>query len=698
MYDNSMESILFARELFMRIFNCILSRIPRTLSGLMVLVIVFTFGASWAQDKPAEAAGIAGAETTVSTNAADTAKAAQDSASAEKNAGEEKSTEVKPETTPTKPTRSESKSRTEKNENKKHVRVLTLSGNYQDLPTPGGLNPTELILGGGGKSKSFYRLCDYLGELEAEEKVTHVVFDLSDTSIAMNPAQLDEIDRRISRLRNGGKKLIAWLENADNIHLSIAAACNEVIMADFGGIDMPSSTMESMFYRDAMDLVGLHASVVRAGDFKGAVEPYTNSVMSAHLKQHYVEMLESINAAQVARIARGRGLTAGAIRDLQKKRMLLPAEALSAKLVDRLAPYGSMKQTIMADLGDEYEWSKPKAKPKREVSIFELMSKAMSPPKDPSKLKDESIAVLHLSGAIQDGKDPSPGAIVSGPTVKLIEELIADDKVKGVVVRINSPGGSATASEAIRQSLDTLAKKKPVVFSMGEVAASGGYWITCIGQPILAEHGTITGSIGVFSLKVTLGSLLRRVGVRVETVHLDSSAAMDSIDHAWTDEEIARMQNFIDHTYGQFLKLASESRRMSVDAIKPLAGGRVWSGEQAKQRGLVDNLGGLDDAIAMVAKKLAMEKPKVISRPDAPTGLDLFKFLGGSDDEMGDIQIGAADSVDSVLQNLESRLLGLMTRQGFKADATKLLFRSVSKPESGLPKAWALMSEEIKIR
>jgi len=698
MYDNSMESILFARELFMRIFNCILSRIPRTLSGLMVLVIVFTFGASWAQDKPADAAGIASAETTVSTNAADTAKAAQDSASAEKNAGEEKSTEVKPETTPTKPTRSESKSRTEKNENKKHVRVLTLSGNYQDLPTPGGLNPTELILGGGGKSKSFYRLCDYLGELEAEEKVTHVVFDLSDTSIAMNPAQLDEIDRRISRLRNGGKKLIAWLENADNIHLSIAAACNEVIMADFGGIDMPSSTMESMFYRDAMDLVGLHASVVRAGDFKGAVEPYTNSVMSAHLKQHYVEMLESINAAQVARIARGRGLTAGAIRDLQKKRMLLPAEALSAKLVDRLAPYGSMKQTIMADLGDEYEWSKPKAKPKREVSIFELMSKAMSPPKDPSKLKDESIAVLHLSGAIQDGKDPSPGAIVSGPTVKLIEELIADDKVKGVVVRINSPGGSATASEAIRQSLDTLAKKKPVVFSMGEVAASGGYWITCIGQPILAEHGTITGSIGVFSLKVTLGSLLRRVGVRVETVHLDSSAAMDSIDHAWTDEEIARMQNFIDHTYGQFLKLASESRRMSVDAIKPLAGGRVWSGEQAKQRGLVDNLGGLDDAIAMVAKKLAMEKPKVISRPDAPTGLDLFKFLGGSDDEMGDIQIGAADSVDSVLQNLESRLLGLMTRQGFKADATKLLFRSVSKPESGLPKAWALMSEEIKIR
>jgi len=688
----------------MEIGKRIRSRMPRVVIGPVVLVTACflwtncSLETALSQDKPAESSGVPGATTPPTEIGPATDVALQDKSSADKHEGEEKTSEVKSETAPAKSTRSESKSRPEKNDSKKHVRVLTLSGNYEDLPSPGSLNPTELIVGGGGKAKSFYRLCDYLGELETEERVTHVVFDLSDAAMSMNPAQLDEIDRRLVRLRSNGKKLIAWLENADNTHLSIASACNEVILADFGGIDMPSSTMESMFYRDAMDLVGLHASVVRAGDFKGAVEPYTNSVMSAHLKQHYIEMLESINAAQVARIARGRGLTIGAVRELQKKRMLLPAEALAAKIVDRLAPYGSMKKTIMADLGDEYDWSKPKAKPKREVSIFELMSKAMSPPKDPSKVKEDSIAVLHLSGAIQDGKDSSPGAIVAGPTVKLIEELAADDKVKGVVVRINSPGGSATASEAIRQALDALAKKKTVVFSMGEVAASGGYWITCIGQPILAEHGTITGSIGVFSLKVTLGSLLRRVGVRVETVHLDSSAAMDSIDHAWTEEEIARLQNFIDHTYGQFLKLASDSRRMSVDAIKPLAGGRVWSGEQAKQRGLVDNLGGLDDAIGMIAKKLAIEKPKIISRPDAPSGLDLFKILGGPDDEMGDIQIAPMDSLDSMLRSLEDRLMGFMTRQGFRADATKLLFRSFAKPDGGLPKVWALMSEEIKVR
>jgi protease-4 len=175
----------------------------------------------------------------------------------------------------------------------------------------------------------------------------------------------------------------------------------------------------------------------------------------------------------------------------------------------------------MDSLGDGYEWTTPKAKPKKELSIFELMGQAMAPPKGATKLKDESIAVVHLSGAIEDGKQANSGSIVSGPTVKLIEELTADDKVKGVVVRINSPGGSATASEAIRQALETCAKKKPLVFSMGEVAASGGYWVTCIGAPIFAEHGTITGSIGVFSMKLSAGALARRLGVHVESVTLD---------------------------------------------------------------------------------------------------------------------------------------------------------------------------------
>jgi protease-4 len=576
---------------------------------------------------------------------------------------------------------------------KKQLRAIALSGSYDDLMQPPSLNPTALLLGSGAaKSKSFYRLCDYLQEIGSEEVVSHVLFDLSDSAISLNSAQLDELTRRLATLKEKGKKTIAWLESASNVHLAIAVCCDEILMADFGGIDMPSAALETMFYRDAMDLVGVKASVVRAGDFKGAVEPYTNPVMSEHLRSHYIAMLDSINAAQVSRIAKGRGLTTSAVRDLQRKRMLLPAEALAAGLVTKLAPFGSMKATIQESIGKDIEWTTPKSKPKREMSFFEFMSKAMAGPKEASKLKEDTIAVLHLSGAIVDGKTASPGEIVAGPMVKAIQELIQDERVRGVVVRINSPGGSATASEAIRQSLDELARKKPLVFSMGNVAASGGYWVTCIGQPIYAERGTITGSIGVFSLKLSLGSMLRRVGVHVESISLDDSAASDAIDRAWSDEEIANMQRFIDDVYDRFLKIVSKSRNIPVDKVKALAGGRVWAGEQAKQHGLIDEIGGLDDCIAMIAKKAKTEKFKVLHRPDAPSGFDLFRMLDESSEN--EIEVDSAN----VVRSLEQQLLGVLAHRGFKLDTTRALLRSAFKATSNRPRAWVLLPQELHVR
>lgn len=574
---------------------------------------------------------------------------------------------------------------------KKQLRWLVMSGSYSDLAQAPSLDPTALLLGGlPEKGKSFYRLCDYIDEVAAEENVTHLLFDLSDPALSLNPAQLDEFSRRLTTFKQKGKKTIAWIENADNVHLAIAVQCDDIIMADFGTIDMPSSSLETTFYREAMDLVGIKASVVRAGDFKGAVEPYLNPQMSSHLKEHYLKMIESINAAQVSRIAKGRGLTTAAVRELQKKRMLLPNEALAAGLVTKLAPYGSMKKTITDMIGADIEWTKPKAKPKREKSFFEVMGSIMAGPKESTmKYKEDSIVVLHLQGAIQDGKDASPGAIVSGPTVKSIEELINEEKVKGVVVRINSPGGSATASEAIRQSLLELSQKKPVVFSMGEVAASGGYWVTCIGQPIYAEQGTITGSIGVFSLKISIGSLLRRVGVHVETVALDDSAALNGIDRSWSDEDVANMQRFIDDVYTKFLTYASESRKIPLEKLKSLAGGRVWSGEQAKQAGLVDELGGVDDCIAVVAKKASVSDYKVVHRPDAASAGGLFSLFGDEDSN---------EVTNKILADAETKWLQTLGKLGFKLTGLRTLLKSTLENHSGAPKAWALMTDELRIR
>lgn len=571
---------------------------------------------------------------------------------------------------------------------KNQVQVISLSGAYVDLMGATAFDPTSLIMGGGpGKRKSFYKLCDYLEELGKNEKVTHVVFDLSDSSIDFNLAQMDELTRRLHLLKKSGKKMGAWLENASSTHMVIAASCDYVALADFGGIDMPSMSMQSIFYRDAMDLVGVKASVVRAGNFKGAVEPYVNSVMSEHLRDHYLEMLKSMNEAQVSMLAKGRGLTTEKVRELQAKRVILPSEALKVGLVDKLAPYGSMKETMNEWIKEPAGWIETTAKPKKEMSVFELMGKLMSGPTETtSRTKDNTIAVMHLSGAIEDGKKASPGSIVSGPTVKAIEEIIKDDKIKGAVIRINSPGGSATASEAIRRALVELKKKKPTIVSMGDMAASGGYWVSCIGVPVYAERGTLTGSIGVFSMKLSFGSLIKRIGLHFENIALDESANAFSPDRTWTEEDEKALQGTIDDVYTKFLKLVSESRGIKVEKLEDLAGGRVWSGTQAKRVGLVDEIGGLDDCLAVVAKKAGLEKYTVVHRPTSTGGFDLSSILGEADDE------------EVRLMGISSDALKLLRQRGVSSSVLDCLLRDAMQNVSGRPTIWAIGPAEIHVK
>jgi protease IV len=573
---------------------------------------------------------------------------------------------------------------------KLQVQLITLGGTYEDIVGANEFDPTSLVIGGSpGKRRNFYKLCELLEETAKNPKIHAVVIDLSDADLTMNLAQLDELLRRLGALRKSGKKVGAWLESAESAHLAVAAGCDHVAMADLGGIDMPSKTMQSYFYRDAMDLLGLKASVVRAGNFKGAVEPYVNSAMSEHLRQHYLDMLTSMNDAQVSMIARGRGLTTEKVRELQKQRLFLPAEALAAGLVDELAPFGTMKATLNRWVGGETSWVEAAAKPKKEMSFFELMGKVMSGggPDKAAKVTETSIAVMHLSGAIVDGKKESPGSIVSGPTVKAIQEIGRDDKIKGVVVRINSPGGSATASEAIRQALAELSKKKPTVVSMGEMAASGGYWVACLGVPVYAERGTLTGSIGVFSMKISFGTLLKRVGLHMENIALDEAASAFAPDRGWNEDDQAKLQKTIDDVYGRFLKLVSDSRGIPIEKLQDLAGGRVWSGSQAKAAGLVDEIGGLDDCLAAVAKKAGIEKYEIVHRPNVSAGLDLSVLFGDPD----------ASSRLSAL-GVSREAITLLGKAGLRTGVIDLFLREVLSGASARPTIWALAPDDLSIR
>ena len=356
--------------------------------------------------------------------------------------------------------------------------------------------------------------------------------------------------------------------------------------------------------------------------------------------------------------------------------------------LDELAPFGTMKATLNRWVGGETSWVEAAAKPKKEMSFFELMGKVMSGgPEKATKVSETSIAVMHLSGAIVDGKKESPGSIVSGPTVKAIQEIGRDDKIKGVVVRINSPGGSATASEAIRQALAELAKKKATVVSMGDVAASGGYWVACLGVPVYAERGTLTGSIGVFSMKISYGSLLKRVGLHMENIALDEAASAFAPDRGWNEDDQAKLQKTIDDVYGRFLKLVSDSRGIPVEKLQDLAGGRVWSGSQAKAAGLVDEIGGLDDCLAAVAKKAGIEKYEIVHRPNVSAGLDLSVLFGDPDASSRLAALGVSREA-----------LSLLGQAGLRTGVIDLFLRETLGGSSGRPTVWALAPDDLSIR
>lgn len=562
------------------------------------------------------------------------------------------------------------------------IGYVRLSGSFADL-AEASADLTSMLLGGGaGKPKPFYGLVDQFEELVADQTAKTVLFDLSG-SIGLNGAQMAEVERCMRKVRKSGKHLIAYMENAGIVQMQIAAMCHRVILADMGGVEIPSAALSVMFMKDALDLLGVKMDVVRCGDFKGAVEPYVLSRMSKHLRQHYVDMLSKMNAAVVQRIAAGRHLSSAKVRGLQEQRLLTARQALSEGLVDELVPWVGAKSALTRVLGKKqirFRNVMRMEKKRQNVNFLTMMTNLMNPKTVNQKI-EAGLVVLHLSGTIVDGVKRVPGNIVSGPAVAQIRKLTKDKAVQGVVVRINSPGGSATASEAILLALQELSKVKPVVFSMGRVAASGGYYVTCIGRPILAEAGTITGSIGVFGMKASLGALMRRVGVHEETIGLDSSADFMSMEKVWTYEQKAVMQNFVNEVYDRFIGHVSASRRIPVSDVLKIAGGRVWSGEQAVANKLVDKIGGLEDALAMVAKEAGIDDDFEITHLPLPA--DMFASMFS--DMMG---------VKALLPSATLRLVA--KRIGGLEPALRILVDALTAEKP--TRAWVMMPQGMVIK
>ena len=565
-----------------------------------------------------------------------------------------------------------------------HVHHLTLRGAYSEMPYT-SLNPTALVMGGSLNLKSYFKLADHLEDLAKRRDVSCVVLDFSQPFL-LSRVQSHDFLQRIAKLNKSGKKTIAWLASASTLELSLASACNEIFMSKDGMVDIPSTTMEHVFFKDLFNLVGRNVTAVRAGDFKGAVEPYTRSSISAPLRKHYEKMLASMNSVAVAQIAKGRKLPEEEVRQLQQNRLMLPSAAKEHGLIDRLVEPGRMQESVEARVGGKVEWGMPKKKKPKSFGLTDIFKALMSDDGKGEKNTKPTVVVYHLSGTIMDGHKAQPGEIIDGPTIKALNELREDEMVKGVVLRINSPGGSATASENIRVAISNLAKVKPIVFSMSDVAASGGYLVACVKAPIFADANTITGSIGVFGMQLGFDALLRRVGVNMETVAIDDAARQMQIGKPWAEEETKKLQAFVDLTYDLFLDRVSKARSIPVEKLKKIAGGRVWTGAQAKELGLVDKIGGLTAGINYVRGKAKLDKAEVKHLPKLRDGLDLSGLLGEAGDEI-------------FHGELSGRLLKL-NALGFNTQAIEFLLRNAHQSKARPLKnhLWMLQPMNFKFR
>lgn len=438
--------------------------------------------------------------------------------------------------------------------------------------------------------------------------------------------KVSEVRRAIADFRKAGKKAFAYGEVFSTKDYLIALACDHAALPESGDLELYGLRAEVTFYKNTLDLLHLKADVLKMGAYKSAVEPFLSDKMSKENREQITELLDdNFENEIVAGIVAGRkakSFTPAQVRELIDQGPFTAKKAHKLGLVDQLLYEDQVEAAMAKELGvDEVKVLKNYAKAKAaEVDFsnpFALLS-AFSGAKKTRESKDPKIAVIYAVGGIASGKNGGGGpfggetSIGSETTVDAIRQAEKDPTVKAIVLRIDSPGGSALASDVIWREL--VRCKKPVVASMGDVAASGGYYIAMPCKKIYAEPGTITGSIGVFGLKLVTGGLEEWAGMKTEVVARGKNSGVNSTTFPWTESERAAMTDTIEQVYDLFISKTLAGRKaagvtMTREKLLSLAGGRVWTGRQAKANGLVDELGTLNDAVAG-AKKLAGVDPK----------------------------------------------------------------------------------------
>lgn len=483
-----------------------------------------------------------------------------------------------------------------------------------DLSTPISDAPPSLDLsafGGKADTVQLRTLTRALRSAAVDDRISGVFIsgDLSTASFSSGYAALREVRAALNEVKAAGKPVVAYLTHATTRSYYLASAATEVAMDPYGLLLMPGLASEPMFYTGLFEKYGINVQVTRVGKYKSAVEPFIRKDMSPENREEVQKLLGDIWGTMLADIGASRQLTPENIQATVDAEGVLRADiARDNKFVDRVAYRDEIYEELKERTG-----RKDSKEPFKQVTIENYAKIAKDVvdhlPVESAKANVSGgrgrIAVVYAEGEIVDGEGDN-GQIGSTKFSRALRRLRQDETIKAVVLRVNSPGGSASASEVIQREIRLIKKVKPVIISMGSYAASGGYWISTYGDRIFAEQSTITGSIGVFGIQFDVQKLANNFGVSFDSVKTGKFADALTISRPKTPEEMAVFQKMVDWIYGEFISKVAESRQLPREKVEEIAQGRVWSGNEALKLGLVDEIGGLDAAIAHAADRAGL--------------------------------------------------------------------------------------------
>lgn len=477
--------------------------------------------------------------------------------------------------------------------------VLYMNLNYQ---IPERTNEDELTMALAGLNSNFTQsdmsgMNDILANIEAaatDPNIAGIFLELS--SVGTSTANLEEIRNQLIKFRESGKFVISYAETMAQNAYYLATASDEIYINPQGMLDVHGMAAQVMFYKNLLDKLDIEMQIIRGPNnrFKSAVEPYFLDKMSDANREQYEKLLGSVWFKIVSDISETRGISAKRINDLADNLSLtFDAEvALNEHFVDGLL----YRDQIIAMIKD-----KAGIDSKDDIRILQNSQYAnarVKPKSQPSK-----IAVIYASGQIFDGEGDNE-KIGSTTLSKAIREAREDEKVKAIVMRVNSPGGSALASEVIRREVELARQEKPFIISMGNFAASGGYWISCEGDYIFTDATTLTGSIGVFGTFPNAQKFLNnKIGLTFDGVKTNKNADFGRISQPLTPYQKSMLQKYVGKTYNDFTALVARNRNLRQSYVDSIGQGRVWSGVDALELGLVDEIGGIDKAIEYAAKQ-----------------------------------------------------------------------------------------------